>query len=134
MTRAAITTAVRAHRCLRRLPNYTPALPSRLQEPDPVLGALVGTYLNPGSDGAIVRVHADGLRWQGAAQALDLAYDDLAGIDAPGGDTSETLTLATADGLRYSLPVRGRHGRFHDSVAMRRFLTRVREDRSARAG
>jgi hypothetical protein len=33
-----------------------------------------------------------------------------------------------ADGQRFTLPVRGRQGRFCDSTAMLRFLDRVRAD------
>jgi catechol 2,3-dioxygenase-like lactoylglutathione lyase family enzyme len=124
--RPAITAAVRAHRCLRRLPEYT-------VEPDPnaafgdALGTRIGTYRNP--DGSPVYVHMDGLRWQGGAQRLYVAYDDIAQVIAPDGENSQVLQVVPADGFPLTLPVRGAHGRFRDSMDMLRFLTRVREDR-----
>jgi hypothetical protein len=94
------------------------------------MGVLVGTYRNPGADGVVVSIQDRGLRWQGGAQRLYAAYDDIVDIDRPGGETTETLTLLLADGQRFSLPVRGRQGRFCDSTAMLRFLHRVRAARA----
>jgi catechol 2,3-dioxygenase-like lactoylglutathione lyase family enzyme len=127
-SRRRLGTDVLAHRCLRRLPGYTRAA-SAIADPDDWMGTLLGTYRNPGAGGVVVAIHADGLRWQGAAQRLYAAYDLIDEIELPGGETTETLTLVLTDGQRFSLPVRGRQGRFCDSMAMLRFLHRVREDR-----
>ena len=124
--RPVIDAAVRAHRCLRRLVGYE-------RETDPnaafgdALGARIGTYRNP--DGSLVHVHMDGLRWQGGAQRLYVAYVDLVDVIIPAGTDSETLTLVTSDGFPMTLPVRGQHGRFRDSMSWARFLNRVRADR-----
>jgi catechol 2,3-dioxygenase-like lactoylglutathione lyase family enzyme len=128
--RPHLRTDVLAHRCLRRVPTYVRA-ENVIVDPDDRMGAPVGSYRNPGADGALVTIHADGLRWQGGAQRVYVAYDLIADIETPGGETTETLTLVLADGQRYSLPVRGRQGRFCDSTAMLRFLRRVRAARSA---
>jgi catechol 2,3-dioxygenase-like lactoylglutathione lyase family enzyme len=124
--RPRLRTDVLAHRCLRRLPGYAPVVGAK-HDPDDWMGAKIGTYRNP--DGAIVSVQDRGLRWQGRAQPIYVAYDDIADIESPGGPATETLTLVLADGQRFSLPVRGRQGRFCDSAAMLRFLGRVRAAR-----
>jgi catechol 2,3-dioxygenase-like lactoylglutathione lyase family enzyme len=126
--RRRLGTDVLAYRCLKRLPGYS-RVAAALADPDDWMGVLVGTYRNPGADGVVVSIQDRGLRWQGGAQRLYAAYDDIVGIDRPGGETTETLTLLLADGQRFSLPVRGRQGRFCDSTAMLRFLQRVREAR-----
>ena len=118
---------VLAHRCLRRVPGYV-AAPRDATADDDALGALVGRYRNP--DGAPVDVHAHGLRWQGAAQRVEVAYDDIVEVGTPGGATTETLTLVLHDRVALTLPVRGRQGRFCDSTAMLRFLERVRAARA----
>jgi catechol 2,3-dioxygenase-like lactoylglutathione lyase family enzyme len=123
-------TDVLAYRCLKRLPGYT-RVAAAIADPDDWMGVLVGTYRNPGADGVVVSIQDRGLRWQGGAQRLYAAYDDIVQIDRPGGETTETLTLVLADGQRFSLPVRGRAGRFCDSAAMLRFLDRVRGARAA---
>jgi catechol 2,3-dioxygenase-like lactoylglutathione lyase family enzyme len=128
--RPRLRTEVLAHRCLRRVPTYVRAT-SVIVDPDDRMGPPVGSYRNPGAEGALVTIHADGLRWQGGAQRVYVAYDLIADIETPGGETTETLTLVLADGQRYSLPVRGRQGRFCDSTAMLRFLRRVRAARAA---
>jgi catechol 2,3-dioxygenase-like lactoylglutathione lyase family enzyme len=124
--RRRVGTGVLAYRCLKRLPGYT-RVADAIADPDDWMGVLVGTYRNPGRDGVVVSIQERGLRWQGGAQRLYAAYTDIVDIDRPGGETTETLTLLLADGQRFSLPVRGRQGRFCDSTAMLRFLRRVRE-------
>jgi catechol 2,3-dioxygenase-like lactoylglutathione lyase family enzyme len=123
--RRPLDTGVLAYRCLKRLPGYT-RVADAIADPDDWMGALVGTYRNPGTDGVVVSIQDRGLRWQGGAQRLYAAYADIVRIDRPGGETTETLTLVLADGQRFSLPVRGRAGRFCDSAAMLRVLGRVR--------
>jgi catechol 2,3-dioxygenase-like lactoylglutathione lyase family enzyme len=127
--RKRLDTDVLAYRCLKRLPGYARVVDA-LADPDDWMGVLVGTYRNPGADGVVVSIQDRGLRWQGGAQRLYAAYDDIVDIDRPGGETTETLTLLLADGQRFSLPVRGRQGRFCDSTAMLRFLHRVRAARA----
>jgi catechol 2,3-dioxygenase-like lactoylglutathione lyase family enzyme len=127
--RMRLDTGVLAFRCLKRLPGYT-RVADAIADPDDWMGVLVGTYRNPGADGVVVSIQDRGLRWQGGAQRLYAAYADIVAIDKPGGETTETLTLVLADGQRFSLPVRGRAGRFCDSTAMLRFLHRVREARA----
>ena len=128
--RPALTTAVRAHRCLRRLTAYEPEADPNAAFGD-ALGARLGTYRNP--DGALVHVHADGLRWQGTAQRLYAAYDDIVDVAAPDGENSDHLVVVLGDGFPMTLPVRGQHGRFRDAMDMLRFLNRVREDRAGAA-
>jgi catechol 2,3-dioxygenase-like lactoylglutathione lyase family enzyme len=117
-----------AHRCLRKVANYAKTPDDEFQF-DVGLGNSVGAYRNPGSNGVVVEIRAEGLRWQGGAGWLNVPYADIVDIETPGGETTETLTLVLADGLRASLPVRGREGRFCDSTAMLYFLRRVRGDR-----
>lgn len=122
-----IGTASLAHRCLKRVPGFA-RIHDAIHDPDDWMGVPVASYRNPGPDGVVVSIQERGLRWQGGAQRLYAAYADIVDIQSPGGETTETLTLVLADGQRFSLPVRGRQGRFCDSTAMRRFLVRVRAD------
>jgi catechol 2,3-dioxygenase-like lactoylglutathione lyase family enzyme len=126
--RSRLRTEVLAHRCLRRVPGYA-RVTAAIEDPDDWMGVPVGSYRNPGADGVVVSIQDRGLRWQGGAQPMYVAYDDITAIETPGGGTTETLTLVLADGQRFSLPVRGRQGRFCDSAAMLRFLGRVRAGR-----
>ena len=119
-----------AHRCLRRLPGYR-RMVDAIVDPDDWMGTPVATYQNPGAGGVVVSIQERGLRWQGGAQRLYAAYDDIVAIETPGGETTETLTLVLGDGQRFTLPVRGREGRFCDSAAMLRFLGRVRTRRDS---
>jgi catechol 2,3-dioxygenase-like lactoylglutathione lyase family enzyme len=123
-----IGTASLAHRCLKRVPGYK-RVAHAIDDPDDWMGTPVASYTNPGaSGGVVISIQERGLRWQGGAQPLYAAYVDIAAIETPGGATTETLTLVLADGQRFTLPVRGRQGRFCDSAAMLRFLHRVRAD------
>jgi catechol 2,3-dioxygenase-like lactoylglutathione lyase family enzyme len=126
--RRAIGTASYAHRCLRKLPGYA-RVASAIPDPDDWMGTPVAIYRNPGADGVVISIQERGLRWQGGAQRLYAAYADIVGIERPGGETTETLTLLLRDGQRFPLPGRGREGRFCDSAAMLRFLERVRPAR-----
>jgi catechol 2,3-dioxygenase-like lactoylglutathione lyase family enzyme len=126
--RKRIGTASLAHRCLKRVPGYA-RVAHAIDDPDDWMGTPVAIYTNPGAGGGVVvSIQERGLRWQGGAQPLYAAYVDIAAIETPGGATTETLTLVLADGQRFTLPVRGRQGRFCDSAAMLRVLERVRAD------
>jgi catechol 2,3-dioxygenase-like lactoylglutathione lyase family enzyme len=123
-----IGTGPLAHRCLKRVPGFA-RLAHAIEDPDDWMGTPVAIYTNPGAGGGVVvSIQERGLRWQGGAQPLYAAYADIVSIERPGGETTETLTLVLADGQRFTLPVRGRQGRFCDSAAMLRFLERVRAD------
>jgi hypothetical protein len=125
--RKRIGTASLAYRCLKRVPGFA-RIGDAIHDPDDWMGLPVAAYRNPGADGVVVSIQERGLRWQGGAQPLYAAYVDIVAVESPGGATTETLTLVLADGQRFSLPVRGRQGRFCDSTAMLRFLNRARAD------
>ena len=123
--------AIRAHRILAALSNYRKAghaddWPSKSSGEH--LGEPIGTYRNPGPQGDVIGIFADGLTWIHSGRAVDLRFTDIAEVMLPNGKESEGLLLKVRDGKQIELPVRGRQGRFFDSMEMLRFLDRVTRD------
>lgn len=124
-------TAVRAHRILTALTNYQEAgkvddWPAELSGVH--LGEPIGWYRNPGPQGDVIGIFADGLGWSQNGQAVDLVFADIVEVTLPSGKESEGLLLMVRDGRQLQLPVKGQRGQFFDSMEMLRFLDRVMQD------
>jgi hypothetical protein len=123
--------AVRAHRILAAMANYQKASPtddwpSKLA--DGRLGEAIGCYRNPGPEGEVIGIFADGMAWCESGRSIELRFADLAQVELPSGKESEGLLLLLRDGRQQQLPVKGQRGRFFDSMEMLRFVDRVMQD------
>ena len=113
------------------LANYQKAIPtddwpSKLA--DGRLGEAIGWYRNPGPEGEVIGIFADGMAWRESGRSIELRFADLAQVDLPSGKESEGLLLLLRDGRQQQLPVKGQRGRFFDSMEMLRFVDRVMQD------
>jgi hypothetical protein len=120
----------RAHRVLKELPNYQAQVEGRWLSAagDMQLGALVGRYSCPENPAEGVDIFANGLVWLADDHRTVVLFSDVVEVELPDGKESDGLFLKTVDGRQVFLPVRGRRGRFVDSLAMLRFLDRVISD------
>jgi hypothetical protein len=123
--------AIRAHRILAALANYqkaeqTDSWPLKLAASQ--LGEPIGCYRNPGSDGEVIGIFANGLTWLEGTDAVGLLFRDIAEVTLPSGKQSEGLLLKMRNGWQHQLPVKGQRGKFFDSMEMLRFLNRVMQD------
>lgn len=129
-------TAVRAHRILAAMGNYQKASQADDWLPklaDGRLGEPIGCYRNPGPEGEVIGIFADGLAWDEGGRLVKLRFTDLSQVTLPSGKESEGLLLKMQDGKELQLPVKGKRGRFFDSMEMLRFLDRVMQDLRGRA-
>lgn len=122
---------VRAHRILSQLSNYKVIgkdneWPSKL--PNGRLGDPIGCYRNPGAEGEVIGIFADGVAFFSAGLVVYLRYVDIVKVSLPSGKESEGLLLTIIDGQQIQLPVKGQHGQFFDSLEMLRFFDRVTKD------
>jgi hypothetical protein len=128
---------VRAHRILAALANFRRAT----AEDEPItklvdgrLGESIGTYSNPDSESAVIGIFGNGLAWRQDDHLVEVSFIEISNIELPNGKESDGLLLNMRDGRVFRLPVKGRRGRFFDSMEMLRFLDRVTQDvRGARA-
>lgn len=123
--------AVRAHRILGAMANYQKASSTDDWVPrlaDGRLGEPIGCYRNPGPEGEVIGIFADGLAWYEGGRSVELRFTDVLEVTLPSGKESEGLLLHMQDGKQFRLPVKGRRGRFFDSMEMLRFLDRVMQD------
>jgi hypothetical protein len=121
-------TAVRAHRILGAMANYQKASSTDdcLQRlADGRLGEPIGCYRNPGPEGEVIGIFADGLAWHEDGRSVELRFTDVSEVTLPSGKESEGLLLHMKDGKQLLLPVKGQRGRFFDAMEMLRFLDRV---------
>lgn len=128
--------AVRAHRILGAMTNYENIRPTDdelMMRAGGRLGKPIGCYRNPGPDGEVIGILADGLLWHEGGRLVELRYADVSEVKLPSGGVSEGLLLHTQDGKQFRLPVKGQRGRFFDSLEMLRFLDRVMQDLRGRA-
>lgn len=124
-------TAVRAHRILGAMANYQKASSTDDGLPrlaDGRLGEPIGCYRNPGPEGEVIGIFADGLVWYEGDRSVELRFTDVTEVMLPSGKESEGLLLNMQDGKQLRLPVKGQRGRFFDSMEMLRFLDRVMQD------
>ena len=92
------------------------------------LGEAIGCYRNPEPEGEVVGIFADGMAWLESGRSIKLRFVDLAHAELPSGKESEGLLLLLRDGQRQQLPVKGKSGRFFDSMEILRFVDRVLQD------
>lgn len=123
--------AIRSHRILAALSNYQNAenigdWPSDVTCDD--LGQSIGCYRNPGPQGEIIGIYADGLTWLDNGHAVGIRFADIVEVAVPSGKESEGLLLREKNGRQILLPIRGQRGRFFDSMEVLRFLDRVMQD------
>lgn len=124
-------TATRAYRILRALSNYRSVEGKDRLGSAPnagELGKVLGLYENPGCPKATITICDAGLFWTQHGRQVTVRYRDIVRVRLAGGKQSETLDLELGDGRRVELPVRGRQGRFYDSLEVLRFLDRVTQD------
>lgn len=118
---------VRARRTLAGLANYQPV--SEVAEPIPEksdeLGAPIGRYRNTTSDIDALWIFDRGISWFSPQGVVDVPFDKIDRVDLPDIKASEGLAIILKDGQEIYLPVRGRHGRFVDSMEILRFIDRV---------
>ena len=126
-----MNTAIRAHRILSAMVNYEKAGEagsSLCNLTDGRLGEYIGCYRNPGPDGAVIGIFADGLAWHTKGCIFEFNFSDLIEVVLMNGKESEGLLLKARDGRELQLPIKGQRGRFFDSLEMLRFLDRVMQD------
>lgn len=124
-------TATRAHRILAAMANFQKATSTHdllLQPVDDRLGEAIGRYRNPGVEGVVIDLFADGMAWSEDGCSFEFRFRDVSEVTLPTGKESEGLLLLLRDGKRLNLPVKGQRGRFFDSMEMLRFLERVIQD------
>lgn len=97
------------------------------------LGEAIGSYRNPGPEGEVIGIFADGMAWRQSDRSIEIRFADLAQVELPSGKESEGLLLLLRDGRRQQLPVKGQRGRFFDSMEMLRFVDRVMQDLQGQA-
>lgn len=120
----------RARRILSRLSRYRPLdeIPDSNNLGTLQLGAPIGCYENPGSTNQCIYVFAEGMAWLDEAQLLEVRFSEIAEVRLADDKESEQLMLRLASGSTIYLPIRGKHGRFRDSLEFLRFLDRVLGD------
>jgi hypothetical protein len=121
----------RAHRILRPMTRYRQAgaeAPLLVLAEDPVLGTPLGVYQNPEPDRETVTVYAHGIAWGDGARSVRVGFSEIADVDLSNGKESQELLLTLKDRRLERLPIRGRVGRFYDSLEFLRFLSRVLGD------
>jgi len=121
-------TAIRAHRILGVMAHYQKARSTDdwLQKlANGRLGKSIGFYRNPGPEGEVIGIFADGLAWYEGGQSIELCFAEVSEVTLPREKESEGLLLNMQDGKQIWLPVKGQRGRFFDSMEMLRFLDRV---------
>jgi hypothetical protein len=126
-----MNTVIRARRILAALANYQSVgqvtdWPS--ESSNERLGEPIGRYRNPGPEGDVVGIFADGVAWFERGCSVELRFADIVEVTLPSGKESEGLLLRMHDGRQLLLPVKGQRGRFFDSMEMLRFLDRVIQD------
>lgn len=132
-----MNTAIRAHRILTKIENYQESGAADHWIFDAVegrLGALIGCYINPGEHGEKLGIFADGLAWCKKEHLVELRFADISQVMLTSGKESESLLLKMLDGGEFLLPIRGRQGRFSDSLQVLRFLDRVMQDKKLTRG
>lgn len=97
------------------------------------LGEAVGCYRNPGPDGEVIGIFAEGMAWRECGRSIEFRFADLTQAELPSGKESEGLLLLLRDGRQQQLPVTGQRGRFFDSMEMLRFVDRVMQDLQGQA-
>jgi len=126
-----MNTAVRAHRILGAMTHYQKASSTDDWLPklaNGQLGQPIGCYRNPGPEGEVIGIFADGLVWYEGGQSIELRFAEVSKVTLPSGKESEGLLLDMQDGKQLRLPVKGQRGHFFDSMEMLRFLDRVMQD------
>jgi hypothetical protein len=111
--------------------NYRKAGPARdwpSSLADGRLGKAVGCYRNPGPDGEVVGIFADGMAWHESGHLIEVRFADLTDVKLPNEKQSLGLSLHLRDGRQLELPVKGHVGQFYDSLEMLRFVRRVMGD------
>jgi hypothetical protein len=124
-------TSARAYRILGAMANYQKASSTDNWLPklaDGRLGEPIGCYRNPEPEGEVIGIFADGLAWYEGGRSVELRFADVSEVNLPSGKESEGLLVNMQDGRQLRLPVKGRRGRFFDSMEMLRFLDRVTQD------
>lgn len=122
---------IRAHRILSALAHYKEAGKADdwpLEVSGEHLGDPIGWYRNPGTQGEVVGIFADGLAWSQDGHPVALKFADIAEVMLSHGKESEGLLLKLRNGTLLPLPIKGRQGRFVDAMEMLRFLDRVMQD------
>lgn len=127
-----MNTAIRAYRILSNLANYQKVgpgdeWPSKLANEH--LGEAIGCYRNSPEHGSdLVGVFSNGVAWLDHDRKNELRFVEIAEVTLPSKKESEGLLLRTQDGRELFLPIRGRRGRFFDSLEVLRFFDRVIKD------
>jgi hypothetical protein len=119
--------SVRAHRILSPLACYQEGRADDWQSKvsEEGLGEPIGCYQNPGEENDVIGIFTDGVAWSDKGHTSKVRFANIAEVTLPGGKESEGLLLRAHDGTNFHLPVRGRRGRFYDSLELLRFFDRV---------
>src|SRR5436190_14225884 len=104
-------TSVRAHRILAGLSNYHGVKQvDHWSSPEcgQGLGKPIGIYRNPGPQGAVVEIFAEGLSWLDNGRAMSVRFTEIVEVSLPSGKESEGLLLTLQRRAQLLLPVEGR--------------------------
>lgn len=121
---------IRAKRVLSVLPNYQPAPEVAVAGPavSETCGRLLGRYRNTDTDVDALWFYETAVIWSASAGTIEIPFKEIDHVTLPAEKESEGLMLKMRDGRNISLPVRGKSGRFFDSMEMLRFFDRVLAD------
>jgi hypothetical protein len=125
-----MTPRIRAHRILRNTPNYQEARLDNNADDRHFyeLGKPIGAYHNPDPGGEIIEFYDKGICLVERENSILFRYDEILRVMPHTAKQSEQIELALKGDRVLQLPVRGRQGKFRDSMEMLRFLDRVVED------
>lgn len=124
-------TSIRAFRILAKLTNYRLASPvdaHLVAHVNGHLGLLIGCYMNPNSVRCSIGIFVQGLAICDGASIVEIPFVDIAEVTLPSGKESDVLILQMRNRSQCLLPVKGRRGKFLDSMEVLRFLNRVLGD------
>lgn len=126
-----MNTAIRAHRILSAMPNYsqvssTDAWPSILTNGK--LGLPIGSYQNPQPESDLIGIFENGIAWHDLDQLVIVQFSEIKRVEFSNEKESKELLLLLHDNKQELLPIRGTRGRFMDSTEVLRFIDRVMQD------
>lgn len=118
---------IRAKRVLSQLQNYQSAedISAADKPAQSIYGNLIGRYRNSETDIDALWFFERAVIWEGCDAVTDIPYDEITRIELPFNKNSEWLIIFMQDGIKISLPVRGKRGNFFDSMEVLRFFDRV---------
>jgi hypothetical protein len=121
---------IRAKRILSALPNYQSA--TDIASTPPAVpkagGGLLGRYRNTETDVDALWFYETAVIWLSSDAVVEIPFKEIERVELPAEKESEGLILKMRGGRDIPLPVRGKRGRFFDSMEVLRFFDRVLAD------